>query len=244
LRASELQAEFVFFRSILCHVCSEIRDVWKKTGAWFYKGLPNYELPNRANGEANNEHREQTKKSIRTTKLGMEIESDDDDDDGVMESMKDDGRITRNGSIATGLLRTRNLFNLRLSNGAVTTTTATSATLGSRLTLDDAPVSAKKSPISPYSRQTSSSDSQKSAYSLNHPPNAELDYGGIAPLRQRRNSISSCYSITECASGTENTMMNHLSESLIAYVNVSDISSSIATQIIANQSYSAGLSCP
>lgn len=26
-------------------MCSETRELWKKTGAWFYKGLPNYELP-------------------------------------------------------------------------------------------------------------------------------------------------------------------------------------------------------
>lgn len=26
----------------LCHICAEIREMWKKTGAWFYKSLPNY----------------------------------------------------------------------------------------------------------------------------------------------------------------------------------------------------------
>lgn len=29
----------------VCKVCSEMRELWKKTGAWFYKGLPNYDLP-------------------------------------------------------------------------------------------------------------------------------------------------------------------------------------------------------
>jgi hypothetical protein len=44
------------FRSFcLCHVCSEIRDIWKKTGAWFYKGLPNYEIPSRPSSEEKSE---------------------------------------------------------------------------------------------------------------------------------------------------------------------------------------------
>lgn len=29
----------------LCRICSETREMWKKTGAWFFKGLPNYEVP-------------------------------------------------------------------------------------------------------------------------------------------------------------------------------------------------------
>ncbi|XP_031635109.1 rabphilin-3A [Contarinia nasturtii] len=27
----------------LCQICSEIREMWKKTGAWFYKSLPSYD---------------------------------------------------------------------------------------------------------------------------------------------------------------------------------------------------------
>lgn len=32
----------------LCKICSETREMWKKTGAWFYKGIPKYEVPQRA----------------------------------------------------------------------------------------------------------------------------------------------------------------------------------------------------
>ncbi|KAI8116645.1 Double C2-like domain-containing protein beta [Lucilia cuprina] len=32
----------------LCRICSETREMWKKTGAWFFKGLPNYEVPSSA----------------------------------------------------------------------------------------------------------------------------------------------------------------------------------------------------
>uniref|UniRef100_A0A1I8NVG9 Rabphilin n=1 Tax=Stomoxys calcitrans TaxID=35570 RepID=A0A1I8NVG9_STOCA len=29
----------------LCRICSETREMWKKSGAWFFKGLPKYEIP-------------------------------------------------------------------------------------------------------------------------------------------------------------------------------------------------------
>ncbi|XP_048468668.1 rab effector Noc2 isoform X1 [Rhincodon typus] len=29
----------------LCKICSERREIWKRSGAWFYKGLPKYILP-------------------------------------------------------------------------------------------------------------------------------------------------------------------------------------------------------
>lgn len=29
----------------LCQICAETREMWKKTGAWFYKSLPSYEIP-------------------------------------------------------------------------------------------------------------------------------------------------------------------------------------------------------
>lgn len=29
----------------LCKICSETREMWKKSGAWFYRGLPNYVVP-------------------------------------------------------------------------------------------------------------------------------------------------------------------------------------------------------
>ncbi|XP_020711675.2 rabphilin-3A isoform X2 [Athalia rosae] len=32
-------------RLFLCRICSETREMWKKSGAWFFKGLPKYVLP-------------------------------------------------------------------------------------------------------------------------------------------------------------------------------------------------------
>ncbi|CAM1301594.1 DOC2B (predicted) [Pycnogonum litorale] len=34
----------------LCKICSETRETWKKSGAWFFKGLPKYILPGQKRG--------------------------------------------------------------------------------------------------------------------------------------------------------------------------------------------------
>ncbi|KAJ9582353.1 hypothetical protein L9F63_003313 [Diploptera punctata] len=33
----------------LCKICSETREMWKKSGAWFFKGMPKYVLPEKKN---------------------------------------------------------------------------------------------------------------------------------------------------------------------------------------------------
>lgn len=30
---------------LLCKICSETRELWMKTGAWFYKEIPKFEAP-------------------------------------------------------------------------------------------------------------------------------------------------------------------------------------------------------
>ncbi|TDG40861.1 hypothetical protein AWZ03_012724 [Drosophila navojoa] len=37
----------------LCRICSETREMWKKSGAWFFKGLPNYDMPVRSASASN-----------------------------------------------------------------------------------------------------------------------------------------------------------------------------------------------
>lgn len=34
----------------LCKICSENREVWKRSGAWFFKGIPKYVLPEKKTG--------------------------------------------------------------------------------------------------------------------------------------------------------------------------------------------------
>lgn len=172
------------------------------------------------------------KKSPKTTKLGMEIDSDEDDDE--IDCAKEEPKIIKNGSFSSGFLRNRNLFNLRLSTDSTTSS--------SRLTINDNcsnPSSAsslpKKSPITPnnYSRQTSSSDSQKSANSLQQQPQimmSENCWESGNSSHRRRNSISSCYSITTESMGNESISISqrklregfnfliHLSYVLIEYI--------------------------
>uniref|UniRef100_A0A4X1U543 Rab effector Noc2 n=1 Tax=Sus scrofa TaxID=9823 RepID=A0A4X1U543_PIG len=40
----------------LCKICSEQREVWKRSGAWFYKGIPKYILPLKTPGQASHPH--------------------------------------------------------------------------------------------------------------------------------------------------------------------------------------------
>lgn len=169
----------------MCHVCSEIRDIYKKTGAWFYKGLPKFDVEYHRSGDdkkISNEERQKSLKSSKTTKLGMEIESEEEEDDEGRGG--DDVKFVKSGSFGSGFLKNKNIFSLRL-------------------TTTDSNVTSKKSPVSPYSRQTSSSDSQKSAVSLQPnlewetPPAPTTNQNGTSLKQHRRSSISSCYSITE-----------------------------------------------
>lgn len=141
------------------------------------------------------EVREQPVKAPKMTKLGMEIDSDDEEEDE---------KIVKSGSFSSSFLKSRNLFNLRLSTDS-----------GSRLTFSDSNSLPKKSPVTPYSRQTSSSDSQKSANSPK-PQNNEWENNGTnGSHRPRRNSISSCYSITESLSTANETFTMNLSEFML-----------------------------
>ncbi|XP_067866064.1 rab effector Noc2-like isoform X2 [Heterodontus francisci] len=40
----------------LCKICSEGREIWKRSGAWFYKGLPKYILPLKSTARNNELH--------------------------------------------------------------------------------------------------------------------------------------------------------------------------------------------
>jgi hypothetical protein len=175
--------------------------MWKKSGAWFYKGLPNYELPQRdIKATAVLQQQQAPPRIIRTTKLGMEIEessSEDEYQDTVDRPASDMGNLT-NAINQISNRSNRNIFNLRLSNG----------TSSSKISADDSQLN-KRSPITPYSRQTSSSDSQKSAQSTNTKySNNDFEI----PTRNRRSSISSSRSISECSPGTESNIAVNQSE--------------------------------
>lgn len=77
----------------LCKICSEQREVWKRSGAWFYKGLPKYILPLKTPGRADDPHfrplpmepAEQEPRSLETSRVytwarGRVVSSDSDSD--------------------------------------------------------------------------------------------------------------------------------------------------------------------
>ncbi|XP_059236335.1 rab effector Noc2 isoform X3 [Mustela nigripes] len=77
----------------LCKICSEQREVWKRSGAWFYKGLPKYILPLKTPGRADDPHfrplpmepTEQKPRSTETSRVytwarGRVVSSDSDSD--------------------------------------------------------------------------------------------------------------------------------------------------------------------
>ncbi|KOC69296.1 Rab effector Noc2 [Habropoda laboriosa] len=62
-------------RQFLCRICAETREMWKKSGAWFFKGMPKYILPEkRERGWSRSMHKTSTwtiggNKSLESTEL-------------------------------------------------------------------------------------------------------------------------------------------------------------------------------
>lgn len=62
-------------RQFLCRICAETREMWKKSGAWFIKGMPKYILPEKKErGWSRIGHKQSTwtiggNKSLETTEL-------------------------------------------------------------------------------------------------------------------------------------------------------------------------------
>ncbi|XP_055846039.1 rabphilin-3A isoform X2 [Episyrphus balteatus] len=74
----------------LCRICSETREMWKKSGAWFFKGLPKYEIPdpNLSSVRTTRSASTTPAKTVRIKKMTMSVvdtssSEDDEVDDGV-----------------------------------------------------------------------------------------------------------------------------------------------------------------
>uniref|UniRef100_A0A1Y1LN07 Rabphilin n=1 Tax=Photinus pyralis TaxID=7054 RepID=A0A1Y1LN07_PHOPY len=59
--------------SCLCMICSETREIWKKSGAWFFKSLPKYTLPNQSYGT--------NKSSLRNSRRYKNYDDDSSSDE-------------------------------------------------------------------------------------------------------------------------------------------------------------------
>ncbi|KAJ1524251.1 hypothetical protein ONE63_010766 [Megalurothrips usitatus] len=90
----------------LCKICSETREMWKKSGAWFFKGLPKYVLPDKSvNRPRQNMHlnvvhqRPSTSFSSNWSKhvAGGETENDSSSEDEIMRR----SRLNTGASVAS-----------------------------------------------------------------------------------------------------------------------------------------------
>lgn len=62
-RSSSLRAREPY---VLCNLCAETKEMWKKSGAWFFKSLPKYILPDK---RPTTKYNEELARSLQVKKL-------------------------------------------------------------------------------------------------------------------------------------------------------------------------------
>ncbi|XP_072747762.1 uncharacterized protein [Anoplolepis gracilipes] len=68
-------------KQFLCRICAETREMWKKSGAWFFKGMPKYILPEKKErGWSRPSHRTSTWTISRSLESTDAQDSSSDDD--------------------------------------------------------------------------------------------------------------------------------------------------------------------
>lgn len=188
--------------------------MWKKTGAWFFKGIPKYELPQRAPTNRSS-MRELRTRPERPPKLCMKVDdsSSDDDEDAT-------GYSNRNSfcrSYASPGKAHESMFLNRFENLRIHSSTSSSVpNVGGD---HDNFVYRKLSPLSMFSRQTSSScDTNTTNASNDWDMDSSIAYNnsqtkrenGIGPANAtslvRCGSVSSSYSMSETSSANSSIL--------------------------------------
>ncbi|XP_063152556.1 rab effector Noc2 isoform X1 [Candoia aspera] len=90
-----------------CKICSEQREVWKRSGAWFYKGLPKCILPLKGSSKAKETHRQPHRAEPPSLELrgsgldqtytwarGKVVSSDSESDSEISSSSFDDRSLS------------------------------------------------------------------------------------------------------------------------------------------------------
>ncbi|XP_034937244.1 rabphilin-3A [Chelonus insularis] len=67
----------------LCRICTETREMWKKSGAWFFKSLPKYILPEKKKPKGINKYKDRTVTSSIGSIEPPEPDSSSEDDLGA-----------------------------------------------------------------------------------------------------------------------------------------------------------------
>ncbi|KYN41143.1 Double C2-like domain-containing protein beta [Trachymyrmex septentrionalis] len=165
-------------KQFLCRICAETREMWKKSGAWFFKGMPKYILPEKKErGWCRPSHR------TSTWTIGGPCRSMDSTD--AQDSSSDDD-VTRRLAVVRGHSPT-NLSNNRES-------TPTKLTISSPGTSTSSPKSPRGKPngLSPSSyREDASSDRlDKSCLSIASQCSRLSPTGSISTPRSRASGKS------------------------------------------------------
>ncbi|KYQ60372.1 Double C2-like domain-containing protein beta [Trachymyrmex zeteki] len=156
-------------KQFLCRICAETREMWKKSGAWFFKGMPKYILPEKKErGWCRPGHR------TSTWTIGGPCRSVDSTD--AQDSSSDDD-VTRRLAVARGHSPT-NLSSNRES-------TPTKLTISSSAPSTSSPKSPRGRPngLSPsgYREDASSDRLDKSCLSIASQCNRLSPTGSISP---------------------------------------------------------------
>lgn len=109
----------------LCHVCSETREMWKKTGAWFYNSLPSYRRQQRVSNIRKTGISLSTRPE-RSTNRGMKVtDSSSDEYDEEFTNNGETGPNPRCSSI--GVKRNTSYFSDRMNSFRPRASTSTSS---------------------------------------------------------------------------------------------------------------------
>lgn len=190
----------------LCKICSETREMWKKTGAWFFKGIPKYELPQRA-PTSRSSMRELRSRPERTPKMCMKVDdsSSDDDDDIAGYNRNSFCRSYASPGKAHESMFLNRFENLRIQSAGSTSTPNVG---GDHDTL----VYRKLSPLSMFSRQTSSScDTNTTTASNDWDMESATGYNNTQAKRENGIGPASATSLVRCGSVSSSYSMSETS---------------------------------
>lgn len=186
--------------------------MWQKSGAWFYKGIPNYDLPQR-NAGARSSMRELRMRPERAAKLSMKVDESSSEDENT------DSTTTRH-NIPTRPLESNLLGRF---DGLRIKTATSSSTPNIN---EENYLYRKISPLSMFSRQTNSSCDNSNGHPTSDWDAESLSFGSsskpdnnIIPNSStslvRCGSMSSTYSMSETSSGNSSNLCSNAGPSQI-----------------------------
>lgn len=190
----------------LCQICLETREMWKKTGAWFFGDVPRHEAP-LLNTENRSSMQELRPKPERTRKLGIRVNDSSSDED----ELDDDPDTTDGRDINDVNHRKRNSLRFLSRMNSFRSQSNSTSNLS-----EDGYLYRKLSSLNLFGRQKSNTStnginngSQMDCMSMS--TTESFHSRSIDSHRIRCGSESSNYSMSEASSmTTENALINSI----------------------------------